>query len=532
MTFVGALATLSIVMAQPTEMSESPQIAQPLVVVEQGVLAGRLEEDVAAFKNIPYAAPPTAERRWRPPGPAPQWEGQRDASTYGAICIQATPQGDPGVGPLPMSEDCLNLNVWRPADVSEPAPVMVWIHGGGLVNGSGTAALYDGAPLARKGMVVVTLNYRLGRFGFFDHPALAAERPVGEPAGNYGLMDVIAALKWVKANIASFGGDAGNVTIFGESAGGAIVTRMMTSPAAAGLFERAIVQSGLGRELQTPLDRRGAYDLPSARERGEVWAHGHNLITAADLRAASTDQLLTPAPVFANGDLTLIDGKIIPTTIETAFRTGAQAKTPLIIGSNSAEFWWMRPSDRNGYGMIDDDMTWLERAVLTAAYGGQAAFDKGFITDAVFSEPARRLAQLHARSGAPSYLFRFDVSSPDNPEPHGGATHAIERPYVFGALSLLPYPVRNEDRAVSEAMMSYWTAFARSGDPNGVGRPEWPKAAASSPSLMLFQSQGMAAGPVPDAGRLDLIELFRERPHRTMQPVVVVPTKPQTASSN
>lgn len=230
------------------------------------------------------------------------------------------------------------------------------------------------------------MNYRLGRLGFFDHPALAAERPADEAAGNYGLMDVIAALQWVRANIAVFGGDPANVTIFGESAGGAIVTRMMISPSARGLFDRAIVQSGLGRELQTPLDRRGAYDLPSARERGEVWAHGHNLLTAADLRAAPVELLLTPAPVFANGDLSLIDGRIVPSTVEAAFRAGRQAPVPMVIGTNSAEFWWMKPTDRNGYGMIDDDLTWLERATITAAYGGEAGFDRGFITDAVFSE--------------------------------------------------------------------------------------------------------------------------------------------------
>ncbi|NBB63780.1 carboxylesterase family protein [Pseudomonas sp. ODNR1LW] len=527
MTIAGALATLSLIMAQPTDQAVAEQ---PIVQLPQGFLTGRNDDGIASFKNIPYAEPPLGERRWRPPGEAPRWEGQRDATVYGPICIQAAPQGDPGVGPLPMSEDCLNLNVWRPLDVDEPAPVMVWIHGGGLVNGSGTAALYDGSHLARQGMVVVTLNYRLGRLGFFDHPALAAERPADEPAGNYGLMDVISALTWVRNNIAAFGGDPANVAIFGESAGGAIVTRMMISPAARGLFDRAIVQSGLGRELQTPLDRRGAYDLPSARERGEVWAHSNGLKTAADLRAAPVEQLLTPAPVFANGDLSLIDGKIITSTVEAAFRASRQAPTPLIIGFNSAEFWWMKPTDRNGYGMIDDDMTWLERAMLTAAYGGEAGFDRGFLTDAVFAEPARRLARLHASAGHPAYLYRFDISSPDNPEPHGGATHAIERPYVFGTLPLLPYPVREADQAASEAMMGYWTAFARSGDPNGVGRPDWPMVEPSETRLIQFLNGGPVATPVPDSGRLDLIEMFRERPHPIVKPAITPPTSRPTAS--
>ena len=503
MTIAGVFATLSLMIA--------PAAEQPTVQIEQGVLIGRAEADVTAFKNIPYAAPPTGERRWRPPGAAPRWQGQRDAGTLGPICIQAPPGGDPGVGPLPMSEDCLNLNVWRPTNTAQPAPVMVWIHGGGLVNGSGTAPLYDGSNLARRGMVVVTLNYRLGRLGFFDHPALAAERPADEPAGNYGLMDVIAALKWVRTNIAAFGGDPENVTVFGESAGGAIVTKLMISPPARGLFDRAVVQSGLGRELQTPLDAKGPGGAPSARDRGAVWAYAAGLRTAADLRAAPPEMFLTPAPVFANGDLTLIDGKIVPTTVEAAFRAGRQARVPLIIGSNSAEFWWMRPTDRNGYGLIDDDMTWLERADIVQAYGGLEAFDKHVITDLVFSEPARRLARLHNAVGNRAWLYRFDVTSPQNPEPHGGATHAIERPYVFGTLNTLPYPVEERDRKASDVMMNYWTAFARSGDPNGVGRPQWPRARGGDTQLLNFGNGGPTVTPVPFSARLDLLERFRER---------------------
>ena len=504
MTLTGVFATLAIVMAQPA--------SQPLVQTQQGVLAGRVDGEVASFKNIPYAAPPVAEMRWRPPGPAPIWEGQRDASAYGHLCIQAPPSGDPGVGPLPMSEDCLNLNVWRSVGGDQSAPVMVWIHGGGLVNGSGTAPLYDGTNLAKRGMVVVTLNYRLGRLGFFDHPALAAERPAGEEAGNYGLMDVIAALKWVRANIAAFGGDPANVTIFGESAGGAIVARMMISPPAQGLFDRAIIQSGLGRELQTPLDHKRPNGAPSARERGEVWAYGAGLRTAADLRTAPPEMFLTPPPVFANGDLSLIDGRIVPSTVEAAFKAGRQAPVPLIIGTNSAEFWWMRPTDRNGYGQIDDDMTWLERADAVQAYGGLEAFDRLSITDLVFSEPARMLARLHNKAGHPAWLYRFDISSPQNPEPHGGATHAIERPYVFGTLNTLPYPVEDRDRQASEAMIGYWTAFARSGDPNGVGRVEWPRARAGDTRLINFGNAGPTVTPVPFSARLDLLERFRDRP--------------------
>ncbi|WP_295705262.1 carboxylesterase family protein [uncultured Brevundimonas sp.] len=509
MTFAAVFASLAFVL-----FLASPSMTQaaPIVKVEQGVLVGQGGRTVSAFKNIPYAAPPTGERRWRPPSEPMSWQGERDATSYGAICIQAPAPGDPGVGAGPMSEDCLNLNVWAPTGRGpRPAPVMVWIHGGALNNGSGTAGLYDGSALAEQGVVVVTLNYRLGRLGFFDHPALAAERPPGEAAGNYGLMDVIAALRWVRANIGAFGGDAEKVTVFGESAGGAIVTRLMISPPAQGLFHRAVVQSGLGRERVAWLDRRGPKGEPSARERGEVFAHGAGLRTAADLRGAPAELFLTPAPTFANGDLSIIDGRIVPDQVEAAFRAGGQSGVPLIIGTNSREFWWMRPTDPNGYGTADDEMTWLERAEAAQAYGGLEGFDAQAVTDLIFAEPARHLARLHARAGHPAWLYRFDVSSAQNPEPHGGATHAIERPYVFGTLNTLPYPVEDRDRAASRTMMAYWTAFARSGDPNGRGRPTWPRAAEGDTRLLLFGNSGPSAQMVPDRIRLDVLERYRER---------------------
>lgn len=509
MTIAAAFATLALMTAQvdPTAQVETR--------VEQGVLLGRTDEAVTSYRNIPYAAPPVGALRWRPPQPPAAWEGRRDAAAYGAICIQPPANGDPGVGPPPMSEDCLNLNVWTTQAAGARAPVMVWIHGGALINGSGTAALYEGDDLARRGVVVVTLNYRLGRLGFFDHPALAAERPAGEAAGNYGVMDVLAALRWVKANIAAFGGDPGNVTIFGESAGGLLVNRMMISPQARGLFQRAVVQSGLGRELQIPLDRPGPAGAPSARQRGQTWADAAGLTSAEALRAAPAETFLGPAPSFANGDLNLIDGEVVTETVEAAFAAGRQAPVPYVIGTNSAEFWWIRPTDRSGYGLIDDDMTWLERAEAADAYGGVAAFDAQVVTDLVFTEPARKLARLHARAGHPTYLYRFDVTSAENRQAHGGASHAVERPYVFGNLGILPYPVEDRDRRASEAMMGYWTAFARTGDPNGAGRPEWPQATPEGdPRIVTFGDTGPFVETQPFSRRLDVLERFRERPRR------------------
>ena len=297
-------STLAAAVLMTTSASHSD--TAPRVAIEQGGLMGRAADGVASFRGIPYAAPPVGPLRWRAPQRAEAWQDERDATEVGGICIQPPANGDPGVGPLPMSEDCLTLNVWTPeVRDDEPLPVMVWIHGGGLNNGSGTAALYDGANLAKRGVVVVTVNYRLGRLGFFDHPALAAERGPGEPAANYGLMDIVSALRWVRQNAAAFGGDTGNVTVFGESAGGTMVTRLMIAPEARGLFHRAVVQSGLGREEGTPLDRPRRDGGTSMQDRGQAFAPG---ATASQLRALPAGSFLRPAPSFYGGDLLVIDG--------------------------------------------------------------------------------------------------------------------------------------------------------------------------------------------------------------------------------
>lgn len=487
--------------------------SRPRAETAQGVLTGREADGVRSFKGVPYARPPVGELRWRPPERAPAWEGERDAGQVGAICIQPPANGDNGVGPLPMSEDCLTLNVWAPAERAGPLPVMVWIHGGGLNNGSGTAALYDGTNLARRGVVLVTVNYRLGRLGFFDHPALAAERRPGEPAANYGLMDVIQALEWVRDNVRAFGGDPDNVTIFGESAGGVLVTRLMISPEARGLFHRAVVQSGLGRDEGTPLDASRADGDASMQDRGRAFAEAKGLTgaTADALRTLPAETFLRPAPSFYGGDLMVRDGRLISEDVETAFAAGREASAPLIIGTNSAEFWWMKPSDLSPYGVLDDAMTAEERAAFLAAYGGQAGYDQHLLTDLVFAEPARHLARLHARNGHPAYLYRFDVVSAAMPEPHEGATHASERQYVFDNLTASPWPTAEMDRKAADAMAGYWTTFATTGDPNGGGRPAWPEVGAEPGRLLEFTNDGPVAKPVPNADRLDLIEAYYAR---------------------
>jgi para-nitrobenzyl esterase len=484
---------------------------EPRAVVEQGALVGRSDEGVSSFKGVPYAAPPVGPLRWRPPQRAEPWSGEREAGQVGSICIQPPANGDPGVGPLPMSEDCLTLNVWTPVERAGPRPVMVWIHGGGFNNGSGTAALYDGTNLAKRGVVVVTVNYRLGRLGFFDHPALAAEREPGEPGGNYGMMDIVAALEWVRDNAAAFGGDAGNVTVFGESAGGAAVTRLMISPRARGLFHRAVVQSGLGRDSGVPLDAPSAIGGPSLQDRGAAFARTVAATTADELRALPAEALLRPAPNFYGGDNLVIDGQVVTEDVEAAFAAGREAPVPLIIGANSAEFWWIRPSEISPYGAIDDALTSQERVDLYAAYGGEDGYRAHVVSDLAFNEPARHLARLHARNGHPTYLYRFDVVPDSNPEPSGGATHASERPYVFDNLHTVGRPRGERDDRAAQVMADYWTRFATAGDPNGEGRPVWPGFGAERDRLLEFTNGGPEARPIPFPDRLDLIEAYYAR---------------------
>ena len=482
------------------------------VRTRQGVLIGRAGDGVLSFKGVPFATPPIGPLRWRAPGPPLNWQGERAAADYGARCVQPASNGDPGVGPLPMSEDALTLNLWTPQASGASWPVMVWIHGGGYNDGSGTAGLYDGTHLAKRGVMAVTINYRLGRLGFFDHPALAAERAPGEPAANYGLLDVIAALEWVRDNAPAFGGDPGNVTIFGESAGGVAVTQLMVAPAARGLFHRAVVQSGMGRQRSTnlALDRPGR---PSAQTLGLAWARSLGLpeaATAADLRAVPAERALYPPPAFYSDNL-IVDGGVLTEEVVEAFAAGRQAHVPMIIGSNSAEFRGIRPSAAGAYGRTEEAFNEGEREALLAAYGGAEGYDQHVLGDLIFHEPARHLARLHSARGHPTYLYRFDVTTEACRKFGGGAAHASERPYVFNNLHLVEEPMGERNQRAAMVMVGYWTTFAARGNPNGSGRPAWPEFGAERDRLLEFAMDGPVARPVPFTDRLDLIERFYER---------------------
>ncbi len=498
--FAGALALMGA--ASPADR----------VTIDAGDLKGAAENGVASFKGVPYARPPVGVWRWRPPQRPAPWSGVRDAVRYGAICTQ-TAIMDNGVGPEPGSEDCLTLNVFAPEDAARRAaamlPVMVWIHGGGFVNGSGAAAPYDWATLAEQGVVVVTLNYRLGRFGFFAHPALTMETPKTYLA-NYGLMDQIAALQWVQRNIEAFGGDPKTVTIFGASAGGMAVARLMMIREARGLFHRAIIQSGRGRE-------RGQ-TLAEAESAGAAFAQRLGVLgnDPAALRAIPAAAIVAGGDLeVSRGEAPILDGRLLSQDPIEAFGADRVAKVPLLIGSNS-----MEPTPN----VFDDfDKAMLQRvatearAALVKAYGSKEALKTRMICDAVFGEPARALARDHAISGHPTWLYRFSAAPARAPTVlQRGAAHASDGQYLVQSLAQSPGPTSAHEAVLSKTISAYWVAFAKTGDPNGSaggeGRPHWPAYSAKD-QLMDFTNDGPVAKVTPDAAALDAIaERYRQSP--------------------
>lgn len=443
----------------------------PTAMVDSGRLSGVRAGDVVAFKGIPYAASAAGEGRWRAPGPVAKWDGIRPAVDYGADCVHTRRDWEADREGAPMSEDCLFLNIWAPAKpVEGGAPVLFWIHGGSFTAGSGAQRAYDGAKLVARGAVIVTLNYRLGRFGFFAHPALTAE--AGEGAtGNWGLMDQIAALQWVKRNIHAFGGNPDNVTIFGESAGGGAVNQMMVMPAARGLFHKAISQSGGGRDDGVPLLEAEAKGVAFAKGAG---VEGNNLTA---LRAIPADTvrgnmtLLNPEAATYSGPM--VDGRLVQGRVDTAFLEGRQAPVPYMAGANSHEIGFIPEAMQGMFTMALGAQLGAAQAEAKAAYATAEEYERNLAGDTIFVEPARFLAGLAAPNI--SYLYHFDYVPTAKRETDKGAPHGADVYFVFGNLEDLKVPASDEDRAMATLIGDYWVAFARSGDPNGAGRPAWPR---------------------------------------------------------
>jgi para-nitrobenzyl esterase len=495
--------------------------AQTVAVTGGQIRGAMLEQGGVVFKGIPFAAPPVGELRWREPMPVKPWTGVRDATAFGSICPQKPRAVLPNAAEI-AREDCLFLNIWAAEWPSKsPKPVMIWIPGGGNFYGGGTAEYFDGERLARRGVVLVTLNYRVGSFGFFSHPALTRESP-HRSSGNQGILDQIAALKWVHDNIANFGGDPNNVTIFGESAGSLDVNVLMTSPLSRGLFQRVIGESGAVILLGHPLT------LSQAEERGRALAGGWPIPanpSAQDLRSVSMADILQADPDFSNAanlppNLGItIDGYVFPVKPAEVFASYQQHRVALLLGSNARERIPGTTPPTDLAKAIDDEYGPLAKQAQALYVGGTHPLygtpAEQWATDTSFRCSAVAQLAWHVAADNPAFHFEFARVPPGREAV--GATHASELNYVFGTLDrwiFNPRPRLNEvDQRVSDAMQQYWTNFAKTGDPNGAGLPVWPKFDATSRAYIQFTD----AGPIAKEGlRRPYCELFIENVRRQM----------------
>src|SRR5690606_26291495 len=511
------------------------QTAGPEVRTKSGIVRGGIDEDVSYFKGLPYAAPPVGANRWRPPQPVTPWKEVRDATKDCADCPQRAWPGSTSV----QSEDCLFLNVWAPAAVDKKSklPVMFWIHGGGFTGGSGSGPGSSGKAFAKQGVILVTINYRLGRLGHFAHPALSKENPE-EFKGSYAYMDQIAALEWVQEHISNFGGDPNNVTIFGFSSGGVSVHSLLTIPDAKGLFHKAIGHSSGGRDgVLTGRPIREEIADPfypvSAETIGINFARRHG-IDGTDAEALAKLRALPVEKIVDGGQETdgeggprtyagsILDGKFVVETAESAYKAGRQARVPLMIGNNSAEI---------GGGFVNSSSTKEE---LFSLFGeledeAKAAYDPDgnkefaevqtrFNTDWVWGEPARFTARSFAAVGEPAYIFLFSYVPTHMKErmPYGPG-HGTDIAYAFNNLGVggwgpPPPPPTPEEKEVAETMNAYWVNFAKTGNPNGKALPKWPRYNPKKDQILEIQSDGAPLGKSDHRkARFDLIEKALKR---------------------
>jgi para-nitrobenzyl esterase len=503
------LIILSLAAAPPLISSQTVTTgpASPTISTETGPVTGvPLANGVWIFRGIPYAAPPIGPLRWRPPTPPAHWSGVRRLSEFGPACVQpkSSPTSIYADDPVRMGEDCLYLNVWKPVG-ARAAPVMVWIHGGALNTGSSGSRLFDGEHLAQRGVVVVSVNYRLGILGFLAHPELSEESPQ-HVSGNYGLLDQVAALNWVKANITAFGGDPANVTVFGESAGALSVMDLLASPQARGLFAKAIAESAY--MVSTPQLHDSRYGLPSAEAIGVGAAKALKAGNLKDLRALDAVTLVTMSSAAGYVPLPTVDGWLLPDQLVEIFDRGEQTHVPLLVGFNAGELRSLRallpPIPKTPAEYENEVKTrfrdlgdaYLKLYPSNDVQGSVLAASR----DGLYGWTAQRLALKQTAVGQPSYLYFFAHSYPSERPLDLEAFHASEIPFVFGLVgsdAALPTnwpkpPDTPAERALSKAIMDYWTTFARAGVPSSDGAPAW-QPFGDGESYMEFRDKPLAS---------------------------------------
>jgi para-nitrobenzyl esterase len=457
----------------------------PIVTTPAGELEGRRERTLQIFKGIPYASPPLGEARWKPPTSMPRWSGVREAREFGPACTQPTPR-DTSIYAndlRPTSEDCLTLNIWAPADASD-MPVFVWIHGGALLSGSSKEAIYDGARLAAHGIVVVSINYRLGVLGYLALPELSAESPLGI-SGNYGLLDQIEALRWIQRSIGAFGGDSAKVTVAGESAGGLSVMYLMASPEARGLFSKAIAQSAY--MISTPELKQQRFGAPAAEEAGAKLVAALHAPNVAAMRVMEPQALTDAAAAAYFAPFGVIDGHVLPRQLVDVFDRGEQAHVPLLAGFNSGEIRSLvflappSPATPAEYERIIRERYGNLAAEFLRLYPSSNLRESILATtrDALYGWTAERLVAQQAALGLPSFLYLFDHAYPSADAAGLKGFHASELPFAFGTLQQTPLhwpkiPAAPNETALSDAMLDYWSSFVRNAAPRAANQPDWP----------------------------------------------------------
>lgn len=484
------------------------------VKVEGGLLQGSVEDTLTVFKGVPFAAPPVGDLRWRAPQRAAKWEGVRDAGKFAPGCMQS--MGGPP--PSGLNEDCLYLNVWTPAkSPKDRVPVLVWIYGGGFNGGATSIPVYSGEKLAKRGVVLVSIAYRVGVFGFFSHPQLSAESP-HQVSGNYGLLDMISGLQWIQRNISAFGGDPKRVTFFGESAGGIAVSMLCASPLAKGLFHGAISQSGgsFGPFGKTPSPGENMRVLADAEVSGAEFAKSAGAESIRDLRALPADKILDLARRQRGMAWPIVDGYAIPDDQYKLYESRQFNDTPILVGYNSDEglsFSRFKTAAEYVAGVRERYGEFADRLIQAYPASGDTVpkTARDLARDSAFGWHTWIWARLQTKYGkGKAYYYYFDRHpryAPDSPQAGQGSPHGADVAYVFEHLYDIRRTPGPEDQRISDAMAAYWTNFAKTGSPDGDGLPAWPAFSDANPAVMYFEETAHA-GPVPSADSLRVLDSY------------------------